>query len=181
MFLMEPPPNLARHNQIYQIWIRPVEPPTAKFALRLALYELDKLRKDGISEQDFQATREFLGKYINILTRTKRAELGYAIDGIWYGVPNYNDQMHAALAKLTRDDINRVIRQYLRSNRLVIVAVTKDAENLKQQLASDDPSPMTYNSPKPESVIEVDKVVEKWPLNLRPDDIKVVSSTNVFQ
>jgi len=181
MFLMEPPPNLARHNQIYQIWIRPVEPPTAKFALRLALYELDKLRKDGISEQDFQATREFLGKYINILTRTKRAELGYAIDGVWYGVPNYNDQMHAALTKLTRDDINRVIRQYLRSNRLVIVAVTKDAENLKQQLASDDPSPMTYNSPKPESVTEVDKVVEKWPLNLRPDDMKVVSSTNVFQ
>ena len=45
--LMEPPPNLARRSQIFQIWIRPVEPPPAAFALRLAVYELDKLVKDG--------------------------------------------------------------------------------------------------------------------------------------
>src|ERR1022692_693711 len=37
MYLMEPQPNLARPQQIFQVWIRPVEPPTAKFALRLAL------------------------------------------------------------------------------------------------------------------------------------------------
>ena len=41
MFLMEPQPNLARHQQIFQLWIRPVEPAAAKFALRLALYDLD--------------------------------------------------------------------------------------------------------------------------------------------
>ena len=27
----EPEPNLARHQQIFQIWIRPVEPPNAVF------------------------------------------------------------------------------------------------------------------------------------------------------
>jgi hypothetical protein len=27
MFLMDPSPNLARRGQIFQIWIRPVEPP----------------------------------------------------------------------------------------------------------------------------------------------------------
>ena len=90
MYLMEPNPNLARHSQIYQLWIRPVEPATAKFALRLALYELEKLRKDGITEEEFQRTRDFLSKYVNVLTRTKRAELGYAIDSIWYGMGNYN-------------------------------------------------------------------------------------------
>ncbi len=37
MFMFEPSPNLARGSQIFQIWIRPVEPPTAVFALRLAL------------------------------------------------------------------------------------------------------------------------------------------------
>ena len=89
--------------------------------------------------------------------------------------------MRNALAKLTRDDVNRVIRQHLRTSRLVIVAVTKDGEQLKQSLASDDPSPMTYNSPKPEAITEVDKVVEKWPLNLRAEDIKVIPSTDVFQ
>jgi zinc protease len=89
MYAMEPPQNVARQQQIFQIWIRPVEPPTAKFALRLAMYNLDKLVKDGISQADFDRTRAFLMKYVNVLTRTKSAELGYAIDSIWYGIPNY--------------------------------------------------------------------------------------------
>jgi len=53
MFLMEPQQNLARHFQIFQVWIRPVEPPTAKFALRLALFELDKLAKNGMTQEAF--------------------------------------------------------------------------------------------------------------------------------
>ena len=59
MFLMEPQPNLARHQQIFQVWIRPVEPPTAKFALRLALFELDKLNRNGLTQETFDRAREF--------------------------------------------------------------------------------------------------------------------------
>jgi hypothetical protein len=88
--------------------------------------------------------------------------------------------MRGALAKVTRDDVNRVLRQHLRTNRVVIVAVTNNGEDLKKSLASDAPSAMTYNSPKPEALTEVDKAVEKWPLNLSEADIKVVPSTQVF-
>jgi zinc protease len=181
MFLMEPPSNVARKYQIFQIWIRPVEPPTAKFALRLALWELNRLVKEGIPEDGFERTRDFLTKYVNVLLRTKRAELGYAIDSIFYDAPRYNEEVRNAMAKLTRDEVNRVIKRYLRTDRLVIVAVTKNGEALKQQLASDDPSPMTYNSPKPAAILEEDKIVEKWPLNLRLEDIKVVPVGEVFQ
>src|ERR1035437_10013658 len=59
MFLIEPQPNLGRHQQIFQVWIRPVEPPTAKFALRLALFELDKLSKNGLTQEAFERTRDF--------------------------------------------------------------------------------------------------------------------------
>ena len=85
------------------------------------------------------------------------------------------------MAKLTRDDVNRVIRRFLRPNRLVIVAVSRNGEDLKRQLASEDPSPMTYNSPKPAAITEEDKIVEKFPLNLRPDDIKVIPVDQVFR
>ena len=40
---------------------------------------------------------------------------------------------------------------------------------------------MVYNSSKPEAITEVDKIVEKWPLNLRESDIKVVPVGDVFQ
>jgi zinc protease len=181
MYLFEPQPNLARHYQIFQLWIRPVEPPTAKFALRLALFELDRLIQEGIPEDGFARTRDFLIKYLNVLTRTQSANLGYAIDAMYYDRPNFTAELKAALAKLTRDDINRAIRAHLRTDRLVVTAVTRDGEGLKQQLASPDPSPIKYNSPKPAGILEEDKTVEKRPLGLTAADITVVPVASVFQ
>jgi zinc protease len=181
MFQFEPDPNLARHLQTFQIWIRPVEPPNAPFALRLALYELDKLYSEGIPEDGFEETRDFLTKYVNLLMRTKNAELGYAIDSIYYGIPEYGEYIKSHLATLTRDDVNRVIKRYLRHDRLVIVAVTKNAEELKRVLTSGGPSPITYNSPKPEAILQEDKLVEKFPLDLRPEDVTVIPASQVFE
>jgi zinc protease len=48
-------------------------------------------------------------------------------------------------------------------------------------LASDDPSPMTYNSPKPAAITDVDKIVESWPLHLKLENIKVMPVDQVFQ
>jgi zinc protease len=181
MYLMEPNPNLGRHQQIFQIWIRPVEPPTAKFALRMAIYQLDKLIKDGIPEEAFTRTREFLSKYVNVLTRTKSAELGYAIDSLWYGTATYNAQLRKALATMTREDVNRVIRRYLRTDRMVIVAVSKNAVDLKRQLVSDDASTLTYNSPKPAAITEVDKIAGKLPLHLSEEQVRIVPGKQIFQ
>ncbi len=182
MFQFEPNPNLARQSQIFQIWIRPVEPANAVFALRMALYQLDKLVKDGISQEAFERTRSFLSKYVNVLTRTKEAELGYAIDSLFYGKPPYNEYLKSALAKLKREDVNAAIRRHLnRPGQLTIVAVANNAETLKNQLASGDPSPITYNSPKPEAVTELDKTVQKFPLNLNADHIQIVPVDKVFQ
>ena len=51
MFQFNPDPNLGRRQQIFHIWIRPVEPQNGVFALRIALYELDKLVREGMSEE----------------------------------------------------------------------------------------------------------------------------------
>src|ERR1700685_138526 len=67
--VLDPPPNVARSSQAFQIWIRPAEPPQAAFALRLAVFELNKLVKEGISQEDFGRTKEFLTKFVNVLTK----------------------------------------------------------------------------------------------------------------
>src|SRR5262249_5684432 len=136
MFLMEPQPNLARHTQIFQIWIRPVEPPTAKFALRLTLFELEKLRKNGLTQEEFENARGFLRKYVNVLTRTKRAELDYTIDSSFYEIPQYNDYLKTELAKLTLADVNRVIKTYIHPDHAVIAVITRGGEDFKKQLLS---------------------------------------------
>jgi zinc protease len=181
MFRFEPEPNIARHQQIFQIWIRPVEPPNAVFALRLAVFELDKLSKNGIPEADFEKTRSFLSKYINILTKTKSSELGYAIDSEYYGTPNYNEYVKSALAKLTAADVNAAIRRHMRAEKMEIVGVAKDTDAIRAALTSDDPTPMHYNSAKPQDVLDEDKIVERWPLGLRREDVTVVPVGTVFE
>jgi zinc protease len=181
MFQFQPDPNLVRVQQIFQIWIRPVEPETAHFALRLALFEFDRLVKDGISEEDFQRTKTFLGKNVDLLIRTKDAELGYTIDSLHYRIPKYTDYVKHHLKYATRDGVNRLIRRHLGGRKLHIVAVAKDAEGLKKALVEGPPSPMTYNAAKPEDLLAEDKIVEKWPVNVKPENVRILPEEEVFK
>ncbi|MDQ3652763.1 MAG: insulinase family protein [Acidobacteriota bacterium] len=181
MFQFTPDPNLGRSSQIFQIWIRPVEPQNAHFALRAALYEYDKLVRDGMSKETFEATREFLGKYSNILTQTQGAQLGYALDSRYYGITDYNSYLREQLTKLTLEDVNRAIREHLKSDRMRIVMITKDAPSLRNALLANEPSPITYNSPKPKEITDEDKVIQSYKIDLKPEAVTVVSVERIFQ
>ena len=182
MFQFQPDANLGRHLQIFQIWIRPVEPQNANFALRAALYEYDKLVKNGLDQQTFEETRNFLTKYVNILTQTKDAELGYALDSRYYGTGDYNSFMKKELASLTLQDVNNAIRKYFgASDTMRVVMITKDAEGLRDGILNNKPSPITYQAPKPPEILAEDKVISTYPIKLRAQDVTITPVTSVFQ
>jgi zinc protease len=181
MFRSDPEPNLARDQQIFQIWIRPVPPPTAHFALRLAIFELDKLIRDGLTQDQFERARSFLTKNTNLLIKTKQAELGYAIDSLYYGIPDYKTYVQTSLAALTVKDVNDAIKRHLRTTDLRIVAVAQNTEALKEKLSTNPISPMTYNSEKPEDVMEEDKLVERYRIPLKPESIQIVPVSSLFE
>jgi zinc protease len=181
MYQFEPDPNMPRRSQIFQIWVRPVEPPTAHFALRLALFELDRLVDRGMTESDFETTRDFVSRSVSLLMKTKSAELGYAIDSKVYGIPEYTKYIQDALAKLTYAQVQAAIKKHLRKDRLHIVAITDNGEAFKKMLLADEPSPMKYNSPKPGDILEEDKIVAAKKLGLKADQITVIPEERVFQ
>jgi zinc protease len=181
MFQFAPDPNLGRTRQIFQIWIRPVEPQNGHFTLRAALYEYDKLVRDGMSKEAFEGAREFLLKNINILTSTQDANLGYALDSRYYGIPDFNTYMRERLSSLTLEDVNNAIRRYLKSDRMRIVMVTKDAEGLREAIIGNKPSPIKYNSPKPAEILEEDKIIQDYRINVKPEDVVIVPVERVFQ
>ncbi len=181
MFQFTPDPNLGRQQQIFQIWIRPVEPQNGHFVLRAALYEYDKLAREGMSKEAFEATREFLTKYNNVLTQTQDAQLGYALDSRYYGIGNFNQHMREQLSKLTLEDVNRAIRHHLKSDRMRIVIITKDAAALREAILAGKPSPITYNSPKPKGIMDEDKVIEAFRIPVKPEEVVVVPVARVFQ
>jgi zinc protease len=181
MFQFEPDPNLARSQQIFQIWIRPVDPATAHFALRLALYEFDKLVREGLDQESFERTRNFLMKYAKLLIKTKDAELGYAIDSRFYQIPGYVAYLKAALEKLTREEVNRAIAKHLGGGNFTIVAVARNCASLQSKLLEEAPSPMTYNSPKPPALLEEDKTVSIWKSGLQPGNVRIIDAGTVFE
>ena len=181
MFQFHPDPNLARQQQIFQIWIRPVPPEQSLFTLRAALYEYDKLVRDGLSRESFEATREFLLKFVDVMLQTQTAELGYALDSDFYGIPPYREYMKEALEKLTLREVNAAIRRHLKSDFMRVVMVTKDAEKLKADILAGKPSPITYNSPKPEEILEEDKIIQEYPIPTQPEWVTVTPVGQVFQ
>ena len=181
MFQFTPDANLGRQQQIFQIWIRPVEPQNGHFVLRAALYEYEKLVRDGMSQEAFESTRQFLSKYVNVLTATQDAQLGYALDSRYYHIADFPTYMREQLSKLTLDDVNRAIRQYLKSDALRIAIVTKDADGLRAAILSDKTSPITYNAPKPKEITDEDKIIEAYTINLKPADVTIVPVEKVFE
>lgn len=181
MFRFEPEPNLARHQQVFQIWIRPVDPQNALFALRAALNEYDRLLRDGLSPEAFEATRQFLSKYVNVLLQTQDARLGYALDSRFYRMEAFDEYLPRALAKLTVSQVNEVIQKHLRPGQWQVVLVTKDAAALRDALLKNEASPMTYNSPKPPEILAEDKVIEKFPIPVKAEAVTIRPVAEVFQ
>ncbi|MBL8217754.1 MAG: insulinase family protein [Bryobacterales bacterium] len=181
MYRFEPEPNLARQQQIFQIWIRPVQPETAHFALRLGIFELERLVREGMTEEDVAQTKNFLAKYVNLLTKTKRAELGYAIDSQFYGIGEYNGYLKGALAKVTREDVNRAIRKHLTPENMVIAVIGQDTAKLRDAIVGEAVSPMQYNSPKPEEILQEDKIVEKMKLGIKAANARIVKVETLFE
>ncbi len=181
MFQFFPSPNIARRAQIFEVWIRPVAPENAHMALRIAVHELDELIRDGLSEADFQATRNYLMKNVYLQTATQDQQLGYALDSDWYGIGEYTSYMRERLAKLTREDVNRAIRKHLSASDLAVVVITKDAEGLKQALVSDAFSPIKYDGEKPAELLAEDKVIGARKLGIRAEAVRITPVDEVFK
>lgn len=180
MYQFFPNPNLGRKAQLFEVWIRPVAPDNAHFALRIALSELDALLAKGLSQDDFETTRGYLMKNVFVMTATQDQQLGYALDAQWYKTPEFSKLMRDALAKLTVDDVNAAIRKHLSAKDLSVVIVTKDAEGLKQKLVSDAFSPIKYDGNKPQSLLDEDKVIGSWKLGIKAENVKITPAAQVF-
>jgi zinc protease len=180
MFQFQPDPNLVRRAQIFQIWIRPVPPENAAFALKAAWYELDALVRNGLTAAQFDATREYLRKFAPLLVATQERQLGYAYDSEWYGTPAFVDYVRRGLEKLTLDEVNAAIRRHLRSDRLQLVAVAQDAAALRDAVLGTAPTPITYQSRPGPDVLAEDDVIAALRIPLDPDDVRILPATEVF-
>ena len=182
MFQTKPDANLGRSSQIFQVWLRPLRTNNdAHFATRAALYELDKLIENGMSEKDFQATRNYLTNYAPQLVASQDQQLGYALDSEFYQTDEFVKYVREQFAKLSLADVNRVIKANLQTDNIHYVFISADGEDMKQRLLSEQVSSLEYNSDKPAALIATDKVIENYKLKLPSKNVKVLAVDTVFE
>ena len=182
MFQTKPDANLGRSSQIFQVWLRPLRSNNdAHFATRAALYELDKLIENGMSEKDFQATRNYLTNYAPQLVASQDQQLGYALDSEFYQTDEFVKYVREQFAKLSLADVNRVIKANLQTDNIHYVFISADGEDMKQRLLSEQVSSLEYNSDKPAALIATDKVIETYKLKLPSKNVKVLAVDTVFE
>ena len=182
MYQTKPDANLGRSSQIFQVWLRPLRSNNdAHFATRAALYELDKLIENGMSEKDFQATRNYLTNYAPQLVASQDQQLGYALDSEFYQTDEFVKYVRTQFAKLTLADVNRVIKANLQTDNIHYVFISADGEDMKQRLLSEQVSPLQYNSDKPAALLATDKVIESYKLKLPSNNVNVLAVDAVFE
>lgn len=181
MSQFHPDANLGRRQQIFQVWIRPVETvENAHFATRVAMFELNKLVEKGISKEDFEATRNYLVKFINILTRTQDKQLGYALDSKYYGIGEFTEIMARNLEDLKVEDVNRAIKKHLQDKNVKFVFITKDAQDLRERLINNTTSAMVYQSEKSAELLNEDKIIQDYKLDFKADKVMIRPVEDVF-
>ena len=176
-----PVPNIPRSRQFFSIWIRPVPHHNAHFALRQAIRELRILVDEGLSPEDFEATREFLLNYSRLYVQTASRRLGYHMDSAFYGTQYFVDEIRRRLAALTVDDVNVAIRRHLQYDNLAVAIVTRDAEAFRNRLLANEPSPPTYNTAVTDEIREEDALIEAFELAVNPDRVRVAPVEEMFR
>lgn len=175
-----PPTNVGRRQQIFEVWIRPVQNQSAHFALRAAFLELQKLVDDGMTQDDFDLTKKFLKKYYLHFAPTTTVRLGYKIDDTFYDIDDHLKKFPKMLDKLTLADVNAAIKRHLQFQNIKIAMITPHAAAFKTALVEDRPSPMSYATPKPDEVMDEDKTIEKYSLKINSENVKIFNADDMF-
>ena len=198
---MLPPSGVPRHSNYFSLWIRPVQIAKqlkmqyeelgdinighAHFALRMALREMSKMIKNGMSEEDFETTRAFLQSYIKLYIKSPDQQLGYLMDSKMYGRNNYIEELGNLLSNLSLEDVNNAIKKYMQIDNMKIIIVTdvSEAEPLAENLRNNSTSPMSYSNlvkaGLPEDVLKEDAETDNFKLNVK--SVTIVDSKDTFK
>ena len=175
-----PRPNILRSQQDVTVWLRPVAANNAVFATRTVLHFLEQLRTQPIPAERFETARGFLSGATRIWTTTDQRRLGWAIDDVLSGTPDFLGSVRQALETITPAQAQAAVQKYVTPASLNFVFVTKDAAGLSSALKSGAPTPITYPSPKPPDVLKDDEVISREPLPLVLEHVRVIKASEVM-
>lgn len=97
---------------------------SAKEAISIVLAEIERMRKEGVSDQELEAAKKYLiGSFpMRFNTQGKLARFLSQVE--YYGLGlDYPEKYAALIGSITADEVHRVARAYLHPEKLILVIV----------------------------------------------------------
>jgi zinc protease len=198
---MLPPSGTPRSSNYFSFWIRPVqiakqltqqydelkdlEIGHAHFAFRMAVKEIERLVQNGLTQEEFETTRDFLISYTKLYAQSPSSRLGYLMDSKFYHREDYISELNKLLKKLTLEDVNNAIKKHWQTKNMFVTIITDKSEAgpLAASIKENKTSPMSYSNlvkeGLPEEVIKGDEAAANFKLNVKKVDI--INSADTFK
>lgn len=176
------PTQSARTRQAFTVWARPSTLENGCFLLRQVHREVRELATRGLSEEEFNLAQSHLIGNAPLLAIGLERRLGYAIDSEFYGLKHdYLEWLQSQAKKATQPKVNALLKKYIHPDQLEIVVVTPDPDRFKT-LIQGPRCDITYapGIKKPPEVLKEDAVISTYSLGLKPENISVVDSEDLF-
>ena len=97
---------------------------TAQEAIRLAQSEIRRIREEPVTERELSDAKDYLIGSFPLRLDTNRRVASFLVQVEFYrlGV-DYPERYSGLIQKVTREDVERVAKQYLQPEKLIIVVV----------------------------------------------------------
>ena len=177
-----PLPNVTRRQQYFSVWLRPLRPEQAHFAIRLALDELRRFVAEPLPQAELDRIRDYLSGYYALFLQTDSRRLGFALDDAFHGMDRaWLERLREAWSALTPETLHAAVQRHLDLSRLQIGIVAPDATALRARIASEADSPMTYEGRtlSPELAAQ-DERVRHLVIGIPEERIRLVPLADVF-
>ena len=167
----------TRRQQDFTVWLRPVRDENRLFAVRAALYELDRsLKAEPFTQAEVDQTKGFLDGYLLLYDQTDARRLGYALDDAFFGMNGFLGSWRAALRGVSADRVNEAWRKWMDPSKLEIVMAGKGMAAVKKAILEGTPTPIQYQRDatgktpdKPAAQLATDQEMASFPLGAQKD------------
>lgn len=125
-----------------------VEADTTAHSITSSMEQMNKLRAEGVTEQELDTVRESNTVGLPVSYSTARSMAGALVDMVVHDLPDdHIDRQRAGYEKLTRQSLDSAAQEYLHPEEAVVV-VAGDAERLRGPLAKTGVGPVEVIDPE---------------------------------
>ena len=165
--------------QYFSIWTYPQQWNT-EFAIKMTIYQLDKLLKYGIEPEKLEQVKSFQVNYFPFLIESPPQRLKVELEQVYFDQAGFVNSFAEKIQALAEAEILPAVRKHWSADDLTIVVVCDEADRMKEELLTIETELSLPPGASGAGLEEVNKTVKNIDLKLTPDDIVIINAEELF-